>query len=193
MKWRRVSESGDGCTPTLAGVETRDKRLLRRPGGTRCEVEKHREGLTSTRACRSAFSGKHQKHNLLSKIETFVFVAIFSRLPRLPPLLCLRCFSAHASHTLSPFQRRTARSHLGANMGFANIWATKQECNGKGQRRWYVSSTTSSCPFPGAPDVFLQRVFHRTVDPAASGPTLLRAMGRFFRRDRGTITGCVKA
>ena len=23
-----------------------------------------------------------------------------------------------------------------ANMGFANIWATKAECNGKGQRRW---------------------------------------------------------
>jgi len=22
------------------------------------------------------------------------------------------------------------------NMGFANIWATKAECNGKGQRRW---------------------------------------------------------
>jgi len=37
-------------------------------------------------------------------------------------------------------------------MGFANIWATKAEFNGKGQRRWCVSSPSSRATFrPGAP------------------------------------------
>jgi hypothetical protein len=34
-------------------------------------------------------------------------------------------------------------------MGFANIWATKQECNGKGQRRWCVSFTGRRGRLPG--------------------------------------------
>ena len=35
-------------------------------------------------------------------------------------------------------------------MGFANIWATKAEFNGKGQRRWCVSSPSSRATFrPG--------------------------------------------
>ena len=41
-------------------------------------------------------------------------------------------------------------------MGFANIWATKQECNGKGQRRWCVSRPVA---VPGFRRAFGQRVF----------------------------------
>lgn len=41
-------------------------------------------------------------------------------------------------------------------MGFSNIWATKQEFAGKGQRRWCVSRPAA---IPGFRRAFGQRVF----------------------------------
>ena len=58
-------------------------------------------------------------------------------------------------------------------MGFANIWATKQECNGKGQRRWCVSRPVA---VPGFRRAFGQRVY-------SANASIRRLPARRLRRD----------
>ena len=73
-------------------------------------------------------------------------------------------------------------------MGFANIWATKQEFNGKGQRRWCVSRPVA-VPASGAPSgsVFIPRT--RRSGDWLDVPGATRDGSD--ARDRRTIEACV--
>jgi hypothetical protein len=74
-------------------------------------------------------------------------------------------------------------------MGFANIWATKQECNGKGQRRWCVSRPVA---VPGFRRAFGQRVFSANASiRRLAGSTSPSRRATVSRRDRRTIGACV--
>ena len=74
-------------------------------------------------------------------------------------------------------------------MGFANIWATKQECNGKGQRRWCVSRPVA---VPGFRRAFGQRVFSANASIwRLTGSTSPAPRATVSRRDRRTIGACV--
>jgi hypothetical protein len=74
-------------------------------------------------------------------------------------------------------------------MGFANIWATKQECNGKGQRRWCVSRPVA---VPGFRRAFGQRVFSANASiRRLAGSTSPSRRAAVSRRDRRTIGACV--
>jgi hypothetical protein len=60
-------------------------------------------------------------------------------------------------------------------MGFANIWATKAECTGKGQRRWCASARLSSASAPGSSTT---RVFSLALAASAPRPVRARATSR---------------
>ena len=74
-------------------------------------------------------------------------------------------------------------------MGTANIWATKQEFNGKGQRRWCVSRPVA---VPGFRRAFGQRVYSANASiwrlPGSTSPAPRATVSR---RDRRTIEACV--
>ena len=88
--------------------------------------------------------------------------------------------------TASPFSRRAEphASTFGSKMGFANIWATKAECNGKGQRRWCVPPAPPAGRPCAEPAFFSDDGRLRPIAPLRHASAPARDSGR--DRIRGT-------